>query len=360
LTPERQAAPGHSDSRDIRAVARTDNILTRVDGDVPPEQGGPLVLFDAHQDTVPVDGMTIDPFRPTIDGGRLYGRGACDVKGGMAAMIAALARLARERPPGRPTVVLACPVNEENGFTGARGVVDRWRSGASTLLPRAPDAAVIAEPTGLDVVVGHKGVVRWRCHALGHAAHSARPEGGQNAIYRMGHVLRAIERYAATEVARVASHPRVGPATVSVGVIHGGLSVNTVPDRCTIEIDRRVPPGEQPEDAREHLIRFLDTQAELDFPVEHDRPYMQGLPLSDADNQPLAQRVAEHSRAVGGAGEMRYVAYGTDAGIYSAAGVPAVVVGPGAIEQAHTRDEWIDLDQLERAAEIYYRLSARW
>jgi acetylornithine deacetylase len=99
---------------------------------------------------------------------------------------------------------------------------------------------------------------------------------------------------------------------------------------------------------------------QLDFPLEHDEPYMQGLPLSDAENRPLADHVARHSRAVAGPCEAWGVAYGTDAGVYSAAGVPSVVFGPGQIEQAHTRDEWIAVDQLDQAAEIYYRLCAEW
>src|SRR5207249_11663727 len=121
-------------------------------------------LFEAHQDTVPVDGMTIPPWTPDVRDGRIYGRGSTDIKGGMAAMLAALSRLAIERPPNMPTIVLACTVNEEHGFTGATHLTKLWTGGGSKLMPRAPDAAVVAEPTLLNVVVAHKGVVRWRCH----------------------------------------------------------------------------------------------------------------------------------------------------------------------------------------------------
>ncbi len=162
-----------------------DNLLARLDGERTPENGGPLLLFEVHQDTVPVDGMTIEPWTPTVREGRLYGRGACDVKGGMAAMLGALARLTEERPPNRPTLVMACTVNEEHGFTGASGLCRLWSGERSSFLPRAPDAAIVAEPTQLKIVVAHKGVVRWRCHTLGRAAHSSRPEAGDNAIYRM-------------------------------------------------------------------------------------------------------------------------------------------------------------------------------
>src|SRR6266446_5758625 len=109
-----------------------DNIVTRVEGDVAPQRGGKIVMLEAHQDTVPVEGMTIEPFTPRIEAGRLYGRGSCDIKGGMAAMIAAVSRLAKEKPAGRPTVVLVCTINEEHGFTGAK----HW---AATYSGKMPD-----------------------------------------------------------------------------------------------------------------------------------------------------------------------------------------------------------------------------
>ena len=127
-----------------------ENILARLDGDPPPERGGGLLLFDAHQDTVPADNMTIGPWCATLREGRLYGRGACNVKGGMAAMIATLARLAAERPAGMPTILLSCPVNEEYQFSGVRALTAAWCDGKAR---RLPDAAIVAEPTGLDVVV---------------------------------------------------------------------------------------------------------------------------------------------------------------------------------------------------------------
>lgn len=163
---------GISFSRQPIAPKR-ENIVASVPGDPPPEHGGGLLLLEAHQDTVPVDGMTIPPFDPQIRDGRLYGRGSCDIKGGMAAMLAVMARLSQEPPSPRPTVVMACTVNEEHGFTGAIGLSRLWSgeeqqpSEICPLLPRRPDAAIVAEPTNLNVVVAHKGMVRWRCHTTG-------------------------------------------------------------------------------------------------------------------------------------------------------------------------------------------------
>jgi len=336
-----------------------DNLWARLDGAVPPEQGGRLVLFDSHQDTVPVDGMMIDPFAAEVRDGRVYGRGACDTKGGMAAVIAAVARLVDERPAGMPTVVVACTVNEEYGFTGAEAAAGLCADPTDSIIPKRPDAAIVTEPTGLDVVVAHKGMIRWKCHACGRAAHSAQPDQGDSAIYRMGHALVAIERYAAGEVKKSAAHPLCGPVTLSVGTICGGVSVNTVPDRCTIEIDRRIPPGEDPDAARQALIEHLKKEALLRDWLEHDPAYLVGLAMSDELNGPLAERLASAAAQVTGDCRRIGVPYGTDAAWFAARGIPTVVFGPGRLEQAHTDDEWIELAEVEQAAEIFYRFCTK-
>jgi acetylornithine deacetylase/succinyl-diaminopimelate desuccinylase family protein len=334
-----------------------DNLIARLDGHPPPECGGRLILFGAHQDTVPVAGMKIDPWKPEIRDGRLYGRGSCDTKGGMAAMLAAISRLSECPQAERPTVVMACTVNEEHGFTGASALVRLWAAGPQGTLPRAPDAAVIAEPTGLNVVVAHKGVVRWRCHARGRAAHSSRPDLGDNAIYKMGRALGAMERYQREVLALQDPHPLCGAGTFSVGTIRGGASVNTVPDRCTIEIDRRFPPGEDPEAAYREVVEYLARDGQLGLPLEHDPPYMRGLALSDKDHGPLADRLTAAAREVVRDCRKIGVPYATEAAFYAAAGVPAVVFGPGFLEQAHTDEEWVSVEQVRQAAEIYYRFA---
>ena len=160
-----------------------DNILVRLDGVGSSPQRGPLLLWDVHQDTVPADHMTIDPFRPRVDGQRVYGRGACDVKGGMAAMLGALSHLVQTHPLSMPTIVMACTVNEEYGFSGAAELTRLWSGQQiSDFLGRRPDACIVAEPTGLQTVVSHKGSVRWKCHTSGKAAHSSQPELGNSAV----------------------------------------------------------------------------------------------------------------------------------------------------------------------------------
>jgi len=334
---------------------KRDNIIARLDGARPATAGGPLVLFEAHQDTVPVDGMTIDPWSPSIRDGRMYGRGACDIKGGMTAMLGALARLAAERPRDMPTIVMACTVNEEHGFSGATALAQMW-SGPDTLMPRKPDMAVVAEPTDLQVVVAHKGVVRWRCVAHGRAVHSSRPHLGENAIFKMGRVLAALERYARDEAPQAGEHPLCGKPTLSVGTITGGISVNTVPDLCTIEIDRRLIPGENPSEVFRQMVDYVSRETG-DAAIEHETPFLIGAGLADHDNAPLAERMAAaakrvglHSRAIG-------VPFGTDASAISAAGVPSIVFGPGSIDQAHTADEWLPLDELTGASEALYEFA---
>lgn len=369
-------------------VARErDNIIVRVDGQKPPEKGGRVLMLEAHQDTVPIDGMTIDPFAAEIKDNRLYGRGACDIKGGLAAMIAAIARLAVEKPKSRPTVVLACTVNEEHGFTGATHWAATYAQTRSTseagaaaakpkrgakpaspakatskLLPRVPDACIVAEPTRLNVVVAHKGAVRWRTHTTGIATHSSQPHLGDNAIYHMSRVLQILELYSRDVVPTLGSHPLVGHPTLSVGLVSGGISVNTVPDRATIEIDRRVLPGEDPQVAFDHAIEFINSRIVAGTPVIHDPPFMFTRGLPDDKNGELAARLSAAIRGHIGpdsdAGQVIGVPFGTDAPHYAATGCPTVVFGPGSIDQAHTADEWLDLDELRAATEVLYDFAA--
>ncbi|MBI3838313.1 MAG: M20 family metallopeptidase [Planctomycetia bacterium] len=333
---------------------KRDNIVARVDGEVPPSEGGPLVLFEAHQDTVPVVGMTIEPWTPTVRDGRLYGRGACDIKGGLTAMLGAVARLAQERPPGMPTIVMACSVNEEHGYSGATALTRLW-SQPGSIIARQPDAAIVAEPTELQVVVAHKGVVRWRCHAHGRAAHSSQPHLGVNAIFKMSRLLNSLERYQSEAVSRLGQHALCGQPTLSVGTISGGLSVNTVPDGCTIEIDRRLIPGEKPAEAYRHVLDFIESEIGADPAIEHEPPFLIGVGLSDEANGPLAERMVAAAREARIPCDKVGVPYGTNAAAIGAAGVPSIVFGPGSIDQAHTADEWLALDQLARASEALYR-----
>ncbi len=317
-----------------------------------------IVLMDAHQDTVPTDGMVIDPFDPVVKDGRIYGRGACDVKGGMAGMLAAFARLVKEQPAGAANVVMSCTCDEEATVMGICDLITLWTDPArsGTLLSEPPDIGLVAEPTDLDIVVAHRGATRWKIRTTGVACHSSRPSDGINAIYRMGKVLVHLQKFAEQLPELITPHPLCGSATLSVGRIEGGISVNTVPDECTIEIDRRVLPGEDGIAVMNQVGDYL--RQHLDFEFEMLPPWLVGCALPDDNNGDWADRLLSHIEATVGPHQKVGVLYGTHASRIAETGVPAMVFGPGSINQAHTKDEWLSIDELEKATEVYFRFCA--
>jgi acetylornithine deacetylase ArgE len=318
-----------------------ENIVAYLDG-----SDGRTFVWEAHMDTVPTDNMTIDPFGSRIEGGRLYGRGACDIKGGMASMLGAFARLSREKPRGGAGIVMACTVDEEFTFLGVQRLVKGLKA----------DGAIVAEPTKLQIVKAHKGVVRWSIVATGRSCHSSAPEKGINAIYRMGRLLVAIEEFA-EELRLKRTDPLLGPPTLSVGMIEGGTSVNTVPNRCRIEIDRRLIPGEDPQTVPAELEEFLRDRANIEFPYETEPAWLGAPALPPDGSDKLIAELGEAIKTVQGSYEVTAVPYGTDAASIAEVGIPAIVFGPGDIAQAHTCDEWVALEQIEQASEILYRFA---
>ena len=336
------------------------------------------VLWEVHQDTVGVAGMKIAPYAATESEGRIWGRGACDVKGGMAAMLAAVARVQAEGAALQQTVLLAFAINEECGFTGIKSLCRLWGteeeaaaeaenlSGPLTLAELRelrPARAIVAEPTMLDVVVAHKGSVRWRCHTHGRAAHTSRPEKGCNAISAMVRVVQAIEQFHDDVLSRRAAHALCGGPTVCVSTIQGGSGVNTVPHHAVIDIDRRLVPGETADVAYRELVDYVTAQtvtaqaAGSEATIEHEPPANPSVGLSDADNRDWGETIAGAVRALGEPSGLIGVPFGTDAWALDNIGIPTVVFGPGSIDQAHTDDEWIDIGQLERATEVFFRLA---
>lgn len=305
------------------------------------------VVFECHQDTVPVDAMTVEPFGARVEGGKLFGRGACDVKAGATVMLAAFARLLTERPAGSARVLLCYTADEEHTFLGVQELVKQGLQA---------DCAIVAEPTLLNIVRAHKGVVRWVIETPGRACHSSRPENGVNAIYRMGRLLAGIEAYAENLHARPPD-PLLGPRTISVGRILGGVSANTVPDTCRIDVDRRLIPGESAVEAGRDFESFLRGCSGIDFPFTLNESHAPCAPLSPELSGPLVQELGAAIDTVVGRHEVHVVPFGTDASTIAKGGIPAVVFGPGDIAQAHTKDEWIDLAQLAPAAEILFRFA---
>ena len=328
------------------------NIVARYAG----QPDHPVVMLDAHQDTVPVEGMTIPAFDPVEQDGRIYGRGSCDVKGGMASMLTTFARIVNECPPNCGDVIMSCTCDEEHGMNGILDLAAQWQPDADASadwIVRRPDSVIIAEPTSLDIVIAHRGVTRWKLATAGRATHSSKPAEGVNAIYRMAEVTRHLSEYAKLLEQTDPPHPLCGTPTLSVGRIGGGSSVNIVPDECWIEIDRRVIPGEDQSTVIARVESFLRERVDFDF--EMHEPWCVVGTLSDQHNHPLADRLLDHVQSVVGPRTQVGVAYGTNAAATDALQIPTVVFGPGSIEQAHTKDEWIEAAQLDQAADILFR-----
>ncbi len=333
----------HGVAFERRQVApQRDNIIAHFPGN----RSKPGILLEVHQDTVPVDDMTVPPFEGRVENGRLYGRGACDVKGGMAAMLHVLLRLSRERPADAAPVWLACTVDEEHTFLGVQHYMKA---------PPPASLAIVAEPTCLEIVNAHKGVARWYLETPGRACHSSAPEQGVNAIYRMGRLIPLIEQFAA-ELRHSTSDPILGPPTLSVGRIEGGMSANIVPDRCRIEIDRRLIPGEDPATAPQQLDDYLRSRVGAETPFTVSRPWLFAPALSPADSAGIVERLSQAIAAVGRQPVCHSVPFGTDASTIALGGIPAVVFGPGDIAKAHTCDEYVPLEEVEMASEILYQL----
>ena len=241
--------------------------------------GGPSLAFEAHTDTVETLNMEIEPFAPELREGRVYGRGSCDCKASLAAMLVALEQTAaRGVPPG--DVTLAATVDEEFRFSGVKHLVDQgFRA----------DGAVVGEPTDLDLVIAHKGALRAQVITHGRAAHSSEPQKGESAIFHMGRVLGALEAYGA-ELATRPPHPLVAGPTVSVGLIHGGSAPNIVPDRCEIALDRRVTPLERIPDVEAEVRQWLDDHLP-GIPWEV-RVVLADGGLAGAADSPIARRCA--------------------------------------------------------------------
>ena len=307
------------------------NFIARL---LPKNQIQQTILLAPHLDTVGADGTRFIPQRKN---GRLHGRGACDTKGSVAAMLGALCELAGSQ--GRPQstqIVFAGLVDEEHAQAGSRALAD---SGFQA------DLAIVGEPTRLQVVTAHKGSLWLQLETHGKAAHGATPHLGKNAVHEMARIVDLIETDYAAQLKK-RKHKLLGAGTVNVGKITGGTQPNIVPADCTMVIDRRTLPGENETTVLRDLRAFLRArQLPARFANTKSAPC---LALETDVQQPLVQ---EFMRCAGQT-KPRGVDYFCDAAVLAAGGIPSVVFGPGDIAQAHTVDEWISLVELERAKDL--------
>ncbi|MDX1682533.1 MAG: M20/M25/M40 family metallo-hydrolase, partial [Phycisphaeraceae bacterium] len=252
------------------------NLLVSIDTDI----DAPWLVFDSHLDTVGADDMTVEPFGAEIRDGRLYGRGACDTKGTGAAMLWALREVAaREEHPVRPSVLFTH--DEESGMTGIQSFIEHTRGELGR-----PAGVIVGEPTELHPVVAHNGILRWRLITHGQACHSSVPHQGRSAIDAM---RQALDRLEQNYIAGLdAEHELTGPAVCTVNTIAGGTAVNVIPDRCEVQIDRRLVPGESADDVLPAVERALAPLWDQDPTVEFEQVVFASHPPLTADlNQDL-------------------------------------------------------------------------
>jgi acetylornithine deacetylase ArgE len=308
------------------------------------------LMLCSHMDTVPAENMSIDPFDPTMREGRVYGRGSCDAKGPIASMVAALVAHSckRERPAH---VVFAATVDEEFSFKGAWKLVEReW----------PVRACVIGEPTRLNVIVAHKGVARWRVKVRGRSAHGATPHLGRSAIYDGARVALALEAYA-DEISRGAPHPLLGSPTMNVGRVSGGQAVNVVPDLCEFEVERRLLPGEDGREEVRACEEWVRARVGGGVGVTAEEPYLVDPALDTPRDAEVVRAVSEaHADVLGRVCAIEGAHYGTDGSKLALKGIETVVCGPGDIARAHTRDESVEVEQIERAVRLYGRVLEGW
>ncbi len=303
------------------------------------------MLVASHIDTVPVDGMVIDPFDPVIEGDRILGRGSCDTKAGMAALLEALERVLDRGTLARNVIVVG-EADEELGSIGVADVMAHLGS-------RRPDWVLATEPTDLRLINAHKGVVHAQVCARGRACHSSDPTAGSNAIVSLAKAILAID-----EGARIFAsdpHPVLGPATLSIGVVRGGQAPNIVPDEARIWVDRRTLPHENPEQVRLQLEEAL-AAAGVSGEVVVETCTEEKPPLETDVDSVAVRSTADALESVGLATGCEQVAFGTDAGVFARAGIPGVVLGPGSISVAHTSREFVPMGEVETMVRIFERL----
>jgi acetylornithine deacetylase ArgE len=308
------------------------------------------LMFNSHLDTVPVANMSIDPFDPVVRDGRVYGRGACDAKGSIAAMIAAL--VAHANRPERPVpIVFAALADEEFSFSGSWKLIERdW----------PVKACVVGEPTKLRSIIAHKGVARWLISVTGTSAHGAMPHLGHSAIYDGARVALALETYA-QELARRPPHPLLGSSTLNVGRVAGGSAVNIVPDSCEFEVEQRLLPSEDGRLAVRACEAWLRECVGSEIRLLVNEPYLVDPALDTPREAAIVRALGDaHQSEFGSASAIEGAHYGTDGSKLAHAGIETVVCGPGDIAQAHTCDEFIEIEQVEKAVRLYGSLIARW
>jgi succinyl-diaminopimelate desuccinylase len=324
------------------------NLVARIPG----RGDAPGLLLNGHLDTVP-GGQMRSPFLPRVENGNVWGRGACDMKGAIAAMACAMDQTARHVGEGRLAGDLwfAGTIGEETGSIGVKTLVERG-------VPCA--YAVVGEPTSLRIGVAHKGASFLRVTISGRGAHGSRPEDGVNAISYATRLVQWLESEL-KERCTLRTHSLLGTSTVNVGRIIGGTHPNIVAERCVLEVDRRTVPGDTAavEEIREGVSTLLGGVAGLDWRVEEmeETAHVPHLPLETPTQSEFVLSVQRVCRAMDLDDTPVGVPYWTDGGHLAAHGIQTVVLGPGSIANAHGPREYVPLEELRTSERLYRDLA---
>ena len=307
----------------------------------------PPLCFTGHIDTVPLGAApwTVDPFAGEISDGKLYGRGTTDMKSGVAAFVIAAVRLGRELAEG-PGVILVITAGEETGCEGAYHL-----AGLGDVLGEA-GAIVVAEPSSNQPLIGHKGAIWLTARTTGVTAHGSMPEHGVNAVYKAAEAIGKLEDFDFN----IARDAILGKPTLNVGTVHGGININSVPDRAEIGIDIRTTPGQDHATVRSDISRYLGDDVELEAIVDV------GGVLTDPANEWMQEGFDIMSGILGSRPETQAASYFTDASALAPAygGVPTVILGPGEAAMAHQTDEYCVVDRIGEAVEAYTEIARHW
>jgi acetylornithine deacetylase len=324
------------------------NLVARIGGGEA-SAGSRSLMMNGHLDVVGVEGMIHPPFTAEERDGRLYGRGSADMKGGIAAMCAAAWRASRGGARGE--IVIAAVADEEYESLGTRALLARG--------VRA-DACVVTEPTRLAIMPAHRGFVWLEVQVVGRAAHGSRWDIGVDAIRHAGLLLAELDAYDA-EVLPTRTHPLLGRGSLHASLIEGGIGMSTYPDRCVLRLERRTIPGESAADALDEVLHACGRIRARRATFAADARVMVAQGPSDvATDSPLVLALDAALREGGERVVVEGMSAWTDAALLNEAGIPAVCFGPGDISLAHAAEEYIPLDEIDRAAQVLASFAGRW
>ena len=311
------------------------NVVARLPGE------GPTLLLNGHLDTVGVEGMVVEAFEAALVDGRVVGRGSCDMKGGVAALMAAVHRLSGS--DHRPNVVVLLTADEEHASIGMDAFVGTGEQA---------DLAVVCEPTSLRVMPAHKGFVWLKATFTGRAAHGSRPDQGVDAIRHAALYMAALDGYG-HELRSRGAHPLLGHGSYHAGTIAGGTAESVYPDQCELVLERRTMPGEKAETVVAEFQSVLDVVAAEESELKARLEITLDRPGTEVpEDSPLVQALLRASRAHDVEPMVEGMTAWVDAAFLNEAGIPAVCFGPGSIAQAHSADEWIEADDIRLCADV--------